>query len=57
MKIEEGEEVGECENCGIVTGDDVALNFPNQPECNNCGEPLERATIAQQDRKITQTHD
>jgi hypothetical protein len=54
VRVEEGEEVGECPNCGIVSGDDVNFNFPNQATCGDCGAELERAGIANETRTINQ---
>lgn len=38
--------VGQCENCGYVTGDSVDYRFPQPAECNDCGEQLLTTTIA-----------
>jgi hypothetical protein len=46
--IEQGEQVGECPECGFVHGEDVSLNFPNEPMCS-CGEELLRATVAERE--------
>ena len=43
--IEKGEPVGECPDCGIVHGDDVAFNFPHPAECS-CGSELDDCRIA-----------
>lgn len=41
--------VGECDNCGFVHGDGVDYRFPNPSVCRECGEELERTTIASQE--------
>lgn len=40
--------VGECPNCGFVTGDEVEMIFPRVADCNNCGAELDRATVAEE---------
>lgn len=36
-------QVGDCPNCGYVVGE---IDFPNTPICDECGEELDKATVA-----------
>lgn len=38
--------VGECPDCGYVSGDDVEYRFPNPSKCGDCGTELEKTTMA-----------
>lgn len=45
-------QVGECDEHGFVTGDDVEFNFPQPARCGICGERLERCTVADEARVV-----
>lgn len=53
IEVSEGDDVGECPNCGPVVRDDVEKDFP-VANCGICGSRLRRATTASHDTRITQ---
>lgn len=51
-EVEEGDPVGFCDSCGIVTGDQLEYNFPCPAECAKCGSELDEVMISQRDQEV-----
>lgn len=43
-------DAGKCENCGIVSGDDVNWNFPLPATCDICGLELVTAGVVSKEK-------
>lgn len=52
MIIPPDTEVGICSDCGLITADQVNLNFPNPPTCDDCGSELEKATVTTEETEV-----
>jgi len=54
IEFSEGDEVGNCPDCGAVVGENVLMEFPSVAYCGLCGRELQKVTIAQHDGRITE---
>lgn len=52
MEILEGTIVGRCSKHGIVLGDALENNFPNQSNCAVCGRKLETVKAVTSDIEV-----
>lgn len=46
VRLEPGDLVGKCDNCGYLLEDDINFNFPCPNTCVYCGTELEATKVS-----------